>query len=704
MPHETQTDKTEIEIEKVPQAEVNEREDGMPDYKAQKDLTEEQEKRLGEEIFKGYDRLKTQRKEYDTKWDQYEAQYKGEMADDTGLEFNLNVPVTQVKIDAVVRLSLKAFLESDPKFSITARPVTAKLDKWDVIIDRQSSYLDYKLDEEIDIESPLRKVLHQAALYDVGIMKLSYEYCRKLKRREEKFSGQPETDDQGNITNPGLEAFVREYPDSVKPGNDGHWAFKDLAEFKDVVFKSQFMDLVYDDPNPTFVDCRDFFVDKKTEGYKGLCEAQLIIERQEYSWWELKKAEKNEDFKNVDKVKNIINDEGEVKVPEDGDDYKTWDYDVIECRYHFNMKDSEDIDDEEHLLCWFDVKSKVFLGAIAYPYDDVECDYLPFYIKNKVSGFYKGGMAEDLTDSHFAQNAILNFMLTETWMQLKTTPIMRKGSPIADQFFQGWKPGTPLYTSEHSLDVRAELDFLPVPQKAVAQQMMPILMFLGKYDDDRTGVSSLATGKESPTDPTAPAAKTAMLLQQSGINISDYINCLLPSFNLIGSLILQLTYQMSREGRPFRNKKVAMKVAGGDPFENISRDEMSAKTNIQSRAAGFAFDKINEKRENLALFQLLRGDPVVTQNPQAVYSLAKTLVASWSPLWKNKIDSILPDPASFEQQQVEIAIKALVTMVQQGKEQEKLTGKPLEPQFQEFVSIATKMASEAMTPTEEKDA
>lgn len=710
MPHPQDIiDKTEVEIERVSQKDLDEREEGVPAYKEKVEYDEEDEERLKDELMKGYQRLKDERKAegLEAKWDEKEAQYHGQMDDDANLEFSLNVPITMVKVDSLVRLALKAFLESDPKFTITPRPQMAQQDKWDVTVSAQSDYLDYKLDEEIDIESPLRKVLHQSALYDVGVLKVPYEYIKKQRRREEFFSGKPEVGEDGQIKIPGLESFVKQYPDAVEPGNEGHSEFKQLTEGKDVTFKSSFLEPVYDDPKPSFVDIRDFFVSKRCEGYQGLCDERLTIERQDYTWWELKKMEANGDFENVDECKNRINEaEAENKSDEtegQEDDYKTRPYEVIECNYWFNEKDDDNPDNETKLTAWIEVYSKTFLGAILYPYDRVESYYIPYYIKNKKAGFYKGGLAEDLTDSHLSQNAMLNFMLTETWQQLMTTPIIKQGSPIADQFlYKRWKPGVPIELPVGTLSLEQELRFLDKPNKAVAPQLMSLLLFLSKMDDDRTGISSLASGRESPIDPTAPAAKTAMLLEQSGINISDYVNCLLPSFNMTGEIILQLTHQMTKAGRPFKHRQLAGQVTGQQPFDTITRDQMVAKTNIQSRAAGFAFDKINEKRENLALFQILRGDPIVARNPDGVYSFAKTLIQSWSPLWKNKVDTILPSPEEFQKKQIEVAIQALQIYMQQLQQQAEVTGEAPPPQLQQYAQLATQMMAEAVTPTEEK--
>ena len=717
-----QTSKKDVEIDRISQKELAKRED-QPVYKERMHLDENQIKRLRTEIFAGYERMERERKtnHFYENLDMLDAQYNGEMADDSGLEFNLNIPITQVKTDLLGRLIVKAFIESDPKFTITPRPAFAKKDQWDVIVNRQSDYLDYKFDEEIDIESPLRKVVHQAVLYPVGIMKMSYKYLSKLRKREEFFSGRVEVKEDGKtLWQPGLEAFLKQYPEAVQEGKPGHSQYLDLKARKDVSFKARFHEVVYDDPNPSFVDIRDFFVPYRTEGYIGLCDTQLYIERQAYTWWELKKAEANQDLENVDKCKYPIKEgEGEGSTSEqdnqqnDEADYRQWDYTILEATYWFNEKadsidpdkSSDDPSSEVRIKCWFDVRSKAFLGAILYPYDAVDSEYIPFYCENKKPGFYKGEFAKKLTSSHLAQNAMLNLMLTETWIQLTTTPIIKQGSPIADQFLnKRWKPGVPLEVPIGSMSVKEEMGFLDKPNNVPGRELIPMLLFLAKMDDDRTGVSSLMTGKESPQDPTAPAAKTAMLLKQSGINVSDYIKSMLPSFNMVATITLLLSYQMSKQSKSYRLRQLQNKVVGGSIFGDISRADMIAKTNIQSRAAGFDFDKVHEKQEALALAQTIMTMFPGIVTPQGIYSLARTLVQSWGPLWKNRADQILPDPRTFQEDQFKMCLKALVLYMQSLKKEAEVTGVEPKPDIKQFLTMASQMMKQAVLPQQQPKA
>lgn len=697
-------DKSNLEITPAEPKTDTEQDEQMPDYLQKVELTITQIERLGKEVFLHYDKMKEQRTSagLEQKWDDLDAQYLGQMEETIGLEFNLGFPITMVKVDALTRLALKAFLESDPKFAVTPRPETARQEDWEGIIEGQGDYLDYKLDEIIDIKNPLRQVIHQAANLDVGILKLPYSYERKKRKREETYSGKIKHDKQGQAINEGLNAFLANYPDALEEGNEGHWAFKKLKAGNDVRILADFDETTYNDPKPSFVDIRDFFTYLEIEGYEGLCNSQVTIERQKYSWWELKKKEKAEEFENVDEMKMLKQSSQESEANQEGQeipDHEYQSYKVLEVVYWFDMTDNKDPDDEERIVCWFGEESKAFLGAIYYPYHAVESYYIPFYIKNKRPGFYKGGLAEDLTQSNLAQNAFLNFMLTESWMQLVTTPIVRENSTVASQFLdKRWKPGLPITIPATAASLKSELEFLDKKNTNVGQKSMEVMLFLNKLDDDRTGISSLASGKESPIDPRAPAAKTAMLLKQSGISIEDYIGCMLPSFNLVGEIVLKLTYQMSQGGRQYRQKQRAGMVTGSDIFSELTRDMMIAKTNIQSMAYAFNFDKVNEKQENLAYYQIMRSEGIVMQNPDAIYKMAKVLTKSWSPMWKNIVDQILPSPEQFEQMKMKLTMQALVMYLQQLKQMGEGTGVEQKPDIKQYQQMAMQMLAQYMTP------
>lgn len=684
----TLLNREDVEIEKSPLEKAETR----PAYQERPDLNEEQKKRLTDEVFLAFETLKTDRGKIEGEWDDLEAQYEGEMQDTSESEFNLNVPVTKTKINALVRMAIKSFLKSDPKFSALPRPQST-LEGFEQVAEAQEDYLDYLIDEQIDLSGPLRKVLLQASVLDVGLAKLIYELKMKRQKRKEFYSAEQTQDPAGSgmAIIPGLKDFLSKYPDAINPSHKDNWVVRDLQEGKDVSFVASFNECVYDNPRLHFVNIRNFWVDKDTEGYEGLCNARITIERMPFTFQELKAKEHAGEFENVDQMKYRPNDKDakdNSPAQEEIANWSTKKHDVIEVVYTFNLeKGSYDPEDEVRLCCWFGEESEALIGYSYFPYFYLESYYIPFYSIDRKAGFYKRGVARDLTDSHLAQNAMLNFILTAAWINNTVTPIVRKGSEVAIQLDDNsFIHGKPILVSENASNISQEVSFLDKPPVDYGS-LINILLLMSRYDDDSTGISSLATGKEAPLDPRAPAAKTAMLLQQSGIAIEDYIDCLLPSFSQIGQNILALVYQMSKGPRKYRQRQRENAVVGSNPFSDITPDQMSARTNIQSQASSFVFDEIKNKQQNLALYQLLRSDPMVARNPKAVYALASTLIKSWSPMWKNKKSEIIPTPEQFSQQQVQTAVQGLQAYMGQLQQKREVTGLDPEVNMKDFMSL-----------------
>ena len=423
MPHAKETQLIDKKNLTIKPANIRKDEDeDVPIFIQDIDLTDGQIKRLRKETFNHHDILQKQRESAHKKdqWDEWDAQYDGEMDDKTDSQFSLHVHVTKIKVDTLDTLASKAFLESDPKFVVEAEDELIAQGREEVA-ERQQDYLDYLLDTQIKIRVPLRQTIHSADKRDLGLLKIQYEYITKRKKRYEEYSGKSEKDPQsGAKIQPGLRDFIQNYPDSEHEDNkDNHYVVA-LKAGKDIEIEVDFDGVVYNNPKPYYVDIKNFWIDLKTEGYLGFCESQVYIEMENYSWWELKKKEAKGEFQNVDDVKftGPSEKDGKAVAQEEIKDYKTRDYNVYKSTYWFNMgangkgdEATDNPEDEVRIECWFSVDSRAFLGAIYYPYHNVESVYIPFYINDKVTGLYKPGMAKDLTDNNLAQNALLNFQL-----------------------------------------------------------------------------------------------------------------------------------------------------------------------------------------------------------------------------------------------------------------------------------------------------
>ena len=675
----------------------------IPIYMDPVTLNDEQKTRLQKEIFDEIDAIKEEREDeqLDPKLDALDRQYEGKLKEDEARQFNLNRKITKKYVDKVSTLIMQALFEPNPHYAVTPRPEFEK-EGGQEVCDKQSDFLDYKIDEELPLRPQYSLIVHSTVLKGNGIKKLFHELRRDDKKREEQYKGDPQPviderslrprlDQQGQVVirNKGLEDFLMNWPDAEEkyPG-----LVKKLQEGKEINIVAKYKETVYNDPFPKYVDLKNFYVRTSVEGNEGLQHTRLVSERMNFTYWDLKEFAKDKHLEDVDSILYESDDKRKEKKQLENAYKKK--YDIIESIYYFKLK--EDDEEEIKIVCWIAEERKKVLGAVYYPYYGVPCYYIEHHIMKKKPGFYQPGLGEDLTDSNIAQNALLNHTLEGAYIANTITPITPENSDLDQQLLEKrWAHGIPLNAKQ------GEYDFL---QKYLRPPdingMLALMQYLKQDDEDATRVSSGMSGKESPVDPHAPAAKTIALLKQSGVDINDYIQAFAPSFNLVGAYLLQLYYQISKEGRKFRLNSERM---GKDKlFGEISRAEMIARTNIQCLATSFSFDKLNEKREDIALYQVLRQELIVARNPEAVYFLLKNIVKGWSPKWRNLVDRLLPSFEEFKKDQLMVAIQAVAMYVEQKKQLEAQTNVPAEYKKEELLGLVNEMLAEAVTPVDEK--
>ena len=657
--------------------EAQEEVEAIPEYRVKLDLSKQEEEDFIDQVWDEFDALVKEREELklEDKWDELDRQYDGELKSNEFLAFNLHVQQSKIKVDAITRALNEAFLDSDPMFDISPRPDTARKDGYEVA-EQQQQFLDFAVDEEICPEIALTKINKCAVTKFVGIGKLSWEYLAEKRRREESYEGNAVpigvTKDNQIITkNEGLEKFLKNYPEGLKK----HKAIiRELLAKKKVSLVVKYEDVVSNNPVLKDIQLKNFYVRNTCEYWEGLKTEHCIVERQNFSYWELKKKEANGELEDVDRL-FMGNEEGQEGEGEYEDDYMTATYDVLEVTTYRKMQETDE--EEVKVKAWFGEKKKIYLGGEIYPYYGFDTDYIPFYVKLNEDGFYGGAKSVmlDLRDSNIAQDVLLNLLLHGMYIRNMVTPIAKEGSEIEDMFLgeQKFISGKPLIVDAMTEDVRKEVGFVNWPNMD-SRGALTLIEKLKRIDSDVSRVSDLTSGQESALDPTAPAAKTIALLEQSGVGIRDYIRTYLPSFNVLAFMVLQLYYQMSDEDKQFKVVSKSKKVTGDNPFKTISREDMIVKTNIQSRAAAFVFDKMNEKREALAAYQVVEENSYAKQLPNLRYKALKVLLETMGSRWKTIVETDLPTPQEFEEDMELAAMKAIQTLMQMAKKQGETSG------------------------------
>lgn len=692
--------------------------DDIPSYRVRLDLREDQKERLIDQFQQEFRAILEERRGLDLteKWASLDRQYDGMLKKNQKLAFNLHTQQSKIKTDAIVRALNEAFLDSQPMVDVSPRPEFWKeQDKnGEDVCEKQQQFIQYEMEENIQPSADITRVALCAVKKFVGIMKLEWCYEKEMRKREETYAGENEivgVDPQSGqpITeNKALKEFEGNYP---------NWKDRGYSSYHDKIAKGgtvnlvvEYLDTICNSAKWRHVDIEDFYVRNSTFYNDGLKKAHLVVERDTMTYWELMKKEKNEEFENVDEIcqayPSASQSEGGSKL-----DYKNNDYPVLEATIYFKLE--EDDEEETKIKAWFaeidsdqekqtDGQRYDLFGGILYPYYGFDIDYKAFYIKLNNDGFYGAAKSvlADLKDSNIAQDAILNLSLHSMYIRNILTPICKEGSDIETMFIENrWQDGRPLVVDAMTENVQDAMAFVQYPQINL-QDFMALSVQMQKIDSGVTGITdAAATGRADPSDPHAPAAKTIALLNQSGINIKDYIRTFLPAFNMMVGDTLQLYYQMSQEGKKFKVSYKSRKVTGEDAFASITRDEMIARTNIQARASAFAFDKANEKQENMMAYQMIASSPVAATQPEAYYKAFILALSTMGPLWKNFSETDVLSPQEFAQKQQAVAMQAIQKMLQIQQLKSSVVGTaPALPNAQEAGAAITQAQAEAANP------
>lgn len=612
------------------------------EYQSRINLTQEQELDIINRIEANLEYIEKQRKEdgCESRWAQYDNLYWGIVRQNPNTTFNLHQFLTLTRVRRVKSRLFQAFFESDPIFSVSPRPRYAKKGGYEAA-EKQEQFLDYEFDSEIIIHSPVRKAFHEATLKDGGIVKLIWERDYEWKRVREKYPG----------TKKGLNDFLEAYPDA----REKHLSFvKDLEEGHDIDIVVDKKEIVYDAPRFYHVPFKNFYIDLNTEGLLGLRKARFFAELQNYTWHELQEEVEEGRF-DKDKVELLqwsVSADGQVSLRPN---YEDENYDIYECNLFYDIKGNGK---PKRIVVWYSRERKVILSAIHFPYEHGRPYYIPFFIVEEEPGWHQPGLARILMPANIIANSITNFLLDNAFY--RNTPLLRvsPNSTIAQQLLaKAWKIGDPLVAE------RGEVEAFEL-NRGNLLELVTLLQMNERHADDSSGGSiGYMSGRADPTDPKAPATKALALLRETNINIKDFILTLVPSFQEMAYQILQLFAQFCD-----RAEYKARKTVGKEVFKEISPEELRLRTNITPNAMAFSFDKLNEKRENLALAEFLTTNPMAQQflarAPMAQWTLFHILIKSWSNKWNQKVDEVWPTKEQVDEYLAKIQEKAFENFYQ----------------------------------------
>ena len=110
----------------------------------------------------------------------------------------------------------------------------------------------------------------------------------------------------------------------------------------------------------------------------------------------------------------------------------------------------------------------------------------------------------------------------------------------------------------------------------------------------------------------------------------------------------------------------------------------------------------------LSLWQMLRPEPLFSQNPEGVYNFLKMIVKAWSKKARNVIESILPPLEQFKKQQQMMVAQGVAGFLQ-NKAKEAVMGGQTEfledpgAMAQQLMQVISVLTKESATPPSKEE-
>ena len=286
-----------------------------------------------------------------------------------------------------------------------------------------------------------------------------------------------------------------------------------------------------------------------------------------------------------------------------------YNYDIDDCKKKEEKLLVSIINDEE-------TGTKHLLRCENYGFWHNRDFFIPFRI-DEGDGFDGEGFAEKLWDTNLYANAMHNQRVD-------------RGTLMNIPFFKGEKQSD---VQETRLELAKGIVFWmenPDSFQQVAIQGAPISdlvleeQMLEKWSEMLVSITSGASGRESPTDPRAPASKTIALLQEQDVGIADFIDCLDPSFAELAYQIFGLYYQFGFNDEEGGEPVIRELVGDKYKFDSISRQDLKVRgMEFGLRCSTSGMNEILEELKFNENFMVLMSQPEIQQDSKRRWSLIR---------------------------------------------------------------------------------
>lgn len=536
--------------------------------------------------------------------------------------FRINYPVTRRKVREICNRIKQAYLDSDPIWGINLDdPALFEL------ATKVEKSLDTAMEHQLDEDDDLMLALWDATKHGTGVLIPNWLYQEERVRDLEAFAGvQQDAFLRGEIELPqamqGLLDFESQYPNWQEE--------KDLRALRTQLLRGQDVEreitktvVVRNHPDFQHVEIARVRVYPTVKGYEGLRTTPIYGFVSDYTRFELE-ALAAQGVIDEDALGRLL-PATESERDEDATDPEAQQesFEIFQGTIRYKLPGDPT---PSRYKVWYAVDEQIVLRTRFFPWWYHEADMIPFYVRLETPGFFKTGVADDVVDEHTVLNALLNMYLNA----IDLANSMRwkakyKSLGYAQILSKRWSPHLPAPWKDNP----NEIESLATPTNHLSA-IVAGFELLRRQSDEATGTSSLQSGRESPTDPTAPGIKTIALLQQVQPNEKDVLRALEPSFRHMGVWTLQLYYQ---------GLKMAWidELPDGLQLPPAMLPEIAQR--LHPRAMLFEVDRQGRFDRNVGLLQLTTN-LLGNSRPDVVLKMLRVIIQQAGSPWDRLVDSL----------------------------------------------------------------
>ena len=538
--------------------------------------------------------------------------------------FRVNYPVTKRKVRELANRIKQAYLDAGTLWAVMGD--TTEL--YDLAVKVEKA-LDWAADHELDEEDDLAKAVFSSTHHGIGVLVPCWNYQEGQVRDVETYEP---FDGQTIESLRDILRFEQNYPNwKEEPAArklHGKLTRGERIEPIEVSYRTA----IKNQPDFRFIPAQNLRVYPTVEGLDGLRCTPVYGYVWEYTRYELEKMQQ-EGKLDDGALERMLGKSTEEEARDPGEQSET--YEIFHGTAHYSLGEGKE---EQTLSFWYAVKERVLIRLRGQVWWNTDPDMIPFYVRTDEAGFFKTGIAWDVKDEHVVLNVILNMFLNAMDMANSMRWKAKKGS-IAERHIlnRRWSPHIPV---PWEFDPR-EVESMQTPTNHLGD-IVTAFELMRRQSDEATGTTALQSGRESPTDPRAPATKTIALLQQVAPNEKDAIRSMEPGFRYMGKWALMMYYQGLRLGW-------IDEFPGGleIPLEMLPM----LANRLAPRSVIFDYDRQGQQERNMGAFQLL-ASTVGQTRPDIMLKALRRVLSQWDSQWSQFVDDLDLEGVNLPPQQI----------------------------------------------------